>query len=66
MQKKIVQRIPLQRDEDAVEKSFCFPNLKEALSNPVLNIREKYSLICAAATGDQGVSRTFSRFITLG
>ena len=31
----------------------------------VLNIREKYSLICAAATGDQGVSRTFSRFITL-
>ena len=43
----------------------AFPNLKEALSNPVLNIREKYSLICAAATGDQGVSRTFSRFITL-
>ena len=43
----------------------AFPNLKEALSNPVLNIREKYSLICAAATGDQGVSRTFSTSSTL-
>lgn len=42
-----------------------FPALKNALANPVLNIREKYSLICTAATGDESVSRGFSRFMTL-
>lgn len=71
--KALIEYAKENRAEDTLYKEMkmlsrnlsAFPNLKEALSNPVLNIREKYSLICAAATGDQGVSRTFSRFITL-
>ena len=67
--KALIEYAKENRAEDTLYKEMkmlsrnlsAFPNLKEALSNPVLNIREKYSLICAAATGDQGVSRTFSR-----
>ncbi len=42
-----------------------FPEMKEALGNPVLSIRDKYSLLCTAAAGDQSVSHEYSRFITL-
>ena len=64
--KALIEYAKENRAEDTLYKEMkmlsrnlsAFPNLKEALSNPVLNIR-------AAATGDQGVSRTFSRFITL-
>ena len=59
--------------EDQLYKEFCmlsrsltnFPALKDALANPVLPIKEKYSLICTAAVGDGEVGRVFSRFITL-
>ena len=43
----------------------AFPDLKEALGNPVLTIRDKYALLCTAAVGSDNVSREFSRFITL-
>ncbi len=39
--------------------------LRKVLDNPILSIRDKYSLICTAATGELAVSREFSRFITL-
>ena len=42
-----------------------FPGLREALINPVLPIKDKYSLICTATAGNQKVSHDFSRFITL-
>ncbi len=42
-----------------------FPNLKEVLDNPILSIRDKYSLLCTAAVGNGSVSREYSRFITL-
>lgn len=41
------------------------PDLRAALENPILTIREKFTLICTAATGDQPAGREFSRFITL-
>lgn len=40
-------------------------DLREALDNPILSIREKYALISTAAVGNGDVSREFSRFITL-
>ena len=56
----------LYKEMKMLSKSLsAVPRLREALANPVLNIREKYSLICTAATGDKNVSREFSRFITL-
>lgn len=49
-----------------LECSFrTYTDLREALDNPILTIREKYSLISTAAAGDAPVSREFSRFITL-
>ncbi len=42
-----------------------FPNMKEALGNPIYSIKDKYSLLCTAAVGDGSVSREYSRFITL-
>lgn len=42
-----------------------FPALKDALTNPVLTVKEKYSLVCTATAGNQEVSQVFSRFITL-
>lgn len=42
-----------------------FPDLRVALDNPVLTIRDKFSLICTAAVGSLDVSREFSRFTTL-
>lgn len=41
------------------------PDLRKALDNPILTIREKFSLICTAAVGDAVVGREFTRFITL-
>ena len=41
------------------------PDLRFALDNPILTIREKFSLICAAAVGDAVAGREFTRFITL-
>ena len=62
--KALIEYAKENRAEDTLYKEMKM--LSRNLSAfPVLNIREKYSLICAAATGDQGVSRTFSRFITL-
>lgn len=41
------------------------PDFRMALENPVLSVREKFSLICTAAVGDAPVGRELSRFITL-
>ncbi len=41
------------------------PDLRKVLENPILTIREKFSVICTAAVGDGEVSREFARFITL-
>lgn len=49
-----------------LERSFRkHPDLREALDNPILKIKEKFALICTAAAGNGEVSREFSRFITL-
>lgn len=49
-----------------LERSFRkHPDLREALDNPILKIKEKIALICTAAAGNGEVSREFSRFITL-
>ena len=49
-----------------LERSFRkHPDLREALDNPILKIKEKFALICTAAVGNGEVSREFSRFITL-
>lgn len=42
-----------------------YPDLREALVNPILTIREKFSLIHTAAVGNGEESREFARFITL-
>lgn len=56
----------LYREVRMLERSFRkHPYLREALDNPILTIREKFSLICTAAVGDGEVSREFTRFITL-
>ena len=41
------------------------PGLREALDNPVITVKEKLALICAAADGDNKSTREFVRFITL-
>ena len=41
------------------------PELRATLDNPILSIRDKFSLICTAASGSLNVSREYSRFITL-
>lgn len=41
------------------------PDLRAALENPILSIREKFALICTAAVGDATAGREFTRFITL-
>ena len=48
-----------------IESFRTHPDLCEALDNPILTMREKYSLICTAAVGRMKVSREFSRFVTL-
>jgi F-type H+-transporting ATPase subunit delta len=49
-----------------LERSFRHhPDLRSALANPILTIREKYTLICIATVGSGEASREFSRFITL-
>ena len=49
-----------------LERSFRkHPDLREALDNPILKIKEKFALICTAAAGNGEVSREFSRFIPL-
>lgn len=46
--------------------SFCkYADLRKALENPTLSVREKYALIRAAAVGEGSVNREFSRFIAL-
>ena len=48
--------------------SYCFcaqPELRAALDNPVISIREKFALICTAADGNAASTREFARFITL-
>lgn len=41
------------------------PDLRAALENPILSIREKFTLICTAAVGDATAGRELTRFITL-
>ncbi|MCI6211896.1 F0F1 ATP synthase subunit delta [Bacteroides heparinolyticus] len=49
-----------------LDRSFRkHPDLRMALDNPVLTIREKFALICTAASGDAPAGREFTRFITL-
>ncbi len=58
--------------EDTLYKEFCMldrsfrkhPDLRMALENPILTIREKLTLICTAAVGD-ALGREFARFMTL-
>ena len=46
-----------------LERSFRkHPDLREALDNPILKIKEKFALICTAAVGNGEVSREFSRY----
>lgn len=42
-----------------------YPDLRMALDNPILTIREKFALICTATVGDGVAGREFTRFITL-
>lgn len=59
--------------EETLYKEFCtlersfrkHPDLRMALENPILTIREKFSLICTAAVGNASAGREFTRFITL-
>ena len=68
--------------EDTLYKEFCMldrsfrkhPDLRMALENPILTIREKLTLICTAAVGDAPAltisttiiaRREFARFMTL-
>ncbi|MDR0962842.1 MAG: F0F1 ATP synthase subunit delta [Mediterranea sp.] len=49
-----------------LEQSFRrHPNLRDALANPVLTIRDKFTLIGIATAGEGDVSHEFNRFITL-
>jgi F-type H+-transporting ATPase subunit delta len=48
--------------------SYCFyaqPELRETLDNPVVSIKDKLALVCAAADGNEKSIREFVRFITL-
>ena len=46
--------------------SFCTQSrLREALENPVIETKDKLSLVCTAADGDGKSTREFVRFITL-
>ncbi len=42
-----------------------YADLKAALDNPVLTVKEKYSLLCKAISGNTPVSDETDRFITL-
>ena len=43
-----------------LERSFRkHPDLREALDNPILKIKEKFALICTAAAGNGEVSREY-------
>ena len=45
-----------------LERSFRkHPDLREALDNPILKIKEKFALICTAAVGNGEVSRDLYR-----
>lgn len=49
-----------------LDRSFRkHPDLRTALENPILTIREKLSLISIAAVGNASPGREFTRFITL-
>ena len=51
-----------------VTLSYCFvkqPALRDALDNPILPVKEKLSLICTAADGNEASSEEFVRFIRL-
>ena len=59
--------------EDTLYKEFCMldrsfrkhPDLRMALENPILTIREKFALICTAVVGDAPAGCEFARFMTL-
>lgn len=56
----------LYKEMRMLERSFRkHPDLRVALDNPILTIREKFSLIRTAAIGDGEESREFARFVTL-
>ncbi|ADV44451.1 F0F1 ATP synthase subunit delta [Bacteroides helcogenes] len=56
----------LYKELSMLSRSFeKHPDLRLALDNPILTVREKFSLICAAAVGDTTAGREFTRFITL-
>lgn len=44
---------------------YTQPALRETLENPVVTVKEKLTLICAAADGDGKSTREFVRFVTL-
>ncbi|MDR1004000.1 MAG: F0F1 ATP synthase subunit delta [Prevotellaceae bacterium] len=49
-----------------LERSFRHhPNLRDALNNPILSIREKLQLITTATVGEGEASREWGRFVTL-
>ena len=56
----------LYKEFSMLDRSFRkHPDLRMALENPVLTVREKLALICTAAVGDASAGREFTRFITL-
>ncbi len=63
-EKKVEDRI---YDEcQVLSYSFLLePGLREALDSPILELKEKFSLICTAADGDRPSCREFTRFISL-
>lgn len=42
-----------------------YKELREALENPILSLREKYQLLCNASSAEGKVSHEYSRFLTL-
>ena len=60
------QKIRLYKEFCMLDRSFRkHPDLRMALENPILTIREKLTLICTAAVGDAPAGREFARFMTL-
>lgn len=49
-----------------LSENFCkYPDLRNALENPLLPRKEKYALVCAAAADNGAVDKTFSDFLKL-
>ena len=64
--KEVKMEDVLYQEVKSLETKFrTYPDLRRALDNPILTIREKSSLIHAATSGSTAVSKEFERFIAL-